>query len=124
MPLALDIILLTVLFIFVVLAAFVFWLWMLIDVIKRHDNIELLIWVLVIVFLGILGALIYFFLGRKPKRLHSTKSRRVPVKKVTIKAPSPKKPVKRTIRKKVAKKPTKKKTAKKPTRKKTTRKRS
>lgn len=49
------------------LAAFVFWLWMLIDALKsKHlsDN-EKLVWVLVLVFTHFLGAAIYFFVGRK-----------------------------------------------------------
>lgn len=44
--------------------AFVFCLWMLIDAITRRfdDNVEKLIWVLVIVFVNIIGALIYYFI--------------------------------------------------------------
>ncbi len=48
---------------------FVFWLWMLVDCLKRPDdefamggNYAKLIWILVIVFVGFIGALIYFFL--------------------------------------------------------------
>ncbi len=51
---------------------FVFWLWMLIDCLKRPDdefaiggNYAKLIWVLVIVFVGFIGALIYYFLIKK-----------------------------------------------------------
>lgn len=51
---------------------FVFWLWMLIDCLKRPDdkfaiggNYAKLIWALVIVFVGFIGALIYFFLVKK-----------------------------------------------------------
>tara|TARA_Y100000310_G_C20003940_1_gene499836 strand:- start:21 stop:287 length:267 start_codon:yes stop_codon:yes gene_type:complete len=42
----------------------VFWIWMLIDCLKRNfkkDN-EKLIWVLVLIFTHIIGAAIYFFL--------------------------------------------------------------
>jgi uncharacterized membrane protein len=48
-------------------AAFVFWIWMLIDAIKspKLDSTERIVWVLVIVFLHALGGLIYFFAGRK-----------------------------------------------------------
>ena len=52
-----------------VLAASVFWIWMLIHAISNKgvtDN-EKLIWVLVIVFTHFIGALIYFFVGR-PKQ--------------------------------------------------------
>jgi hypothetical protein len=45
----------------------VFWIWMLIDAIKnpRLDGTERVVWVLVILFLHFLGALIYFFAGRR-----------------------------------------------------------
>ncbi len=53
-------------------ALFVFWLWMLIDCLKRPDdkfafggNYAKLIWVLVIIFTGFIGALIYYFLIKK-----------------------------------------------------------
>lgn len=52
-----------------VILGFIFWLWMLIDCLKRPDdkfatggNYAKLIWILVIVFTGFVGALIYFFL--------------------------------------------------------------
>ncbi|MCZ7384944.1 MAG: PLDc N-terminal domain-containing protein [Candidatus Methanoperedens sp.] len=51
---------------------FVFWLWMLIDCLKRLDdkfatggNNAKLIWVLVIIFTGLIGALIYYFLIKR-----------------------------------------------------------
>lgn len=51
---------------------FVFWLWMLIDCLKRPDdkfaiggNNAKLIWVLVIIFTGFIGALIYYFLIKR-----------------------------------------------------------
>jgi len=51
---------------------FVFWLWMLIDCLKRPDgmfaaggNNAKLIWILVIIFTGLIGALIYYFLIKK-----------------------------------------------------------
>ena len=46
---------------------FVFWVWMLIDCIQnqRLNGTEKIIWVLVIIFLNLLGALIYFLAGRK-----------------------------------------------------------
>ena len=48
------------------LAAFAFWIWMLIDVIKKcpsADN-KKVIWVLVVIFLGIIGAAVYYFVQR------------------------------------------------------------
>ena len=49
-----------------VLASFAFWIWMLIHAIqnKRLTDTEKIIWVLVIALLHLLGALIYFFVGR------------------------------------------------------------
>lgn len=53
-------------------ALFVLWLWMLIDCLKRPDdkfayggNNARLIWILVIIFTGLIGALIYYFLIKK-----------------------------------------------------------
>ena len=42
---------------------FVFWLWMLIDCLKRdfRKDVEKIVWVLVMIFLHILGAVIYYF---------------------------------------------------------------
>ncbi len=47
-----------------------FWVWMLVDAIKNRalSDTEKIIWVLVILFLHLLGALIYFFAGRTPSR--------------------------------------------------------
>ncbi len=53
-----------------VLAAFVFWIWMLIDALtnKGLTDTEKLIWVVVIIFVHFIGALIYFFVGRPKGR--------------------------------------------------------
>ena len=56
-------------FVLIGLAATVFWIWMLVDAITRPmDSTQKLIWVLVIVFLHVLGALVYFFVGRNGSR--------------------------------------------------------
>ena len=49
------------------LASFVFWIWMIADCAtnKSLDGTEKIIWLLVVIFLHLLGALIYFFAGRK-----------------------------------------------------------
>ena len=63
-------------FLFLFVPVFVFmivlWLWMLIDCLKRQDdnfavggNNAKLIWVLVIIFTGFIGALIYYFLIKR-----------------------------------------------------------
>ncbi len=51
------------LIILVILSLWVFWIWMIVDCVKRNfknDN-DKVVWILVLVFLGILGAIIYFF---------------------------------------------------------------
>ena len=53
----------------IAIAAFAFWIWMLIHAItnKGLNDTEKLIWVLVVLFTHFIGALIYFFVGR-PKQ--------------------------------------------------------
>jgi len=52
------------------LACLVFWVWMLIHAIRNKGlrDTEKIIWVLVIVLVQVLGALIYFFVGRPKAR--------------------------------------------------------
>ena len=63
-----EIILILALLVLALLAvlSMVFWIWMLIHAIQNKGltDTEKIIWVLVIVFLHVLGALIYFFVGR------------------------------------------------------------
>lgn len=62
-----------VLFAFVMLfslASFAFWIWMLVDCANNtpsKDNLKL-IWILVIVFTGLVGTLVYFFVQRPKNR--------------------------------------------------------
>jgi hypothetical protein len=49
------------------LLAFGFWLWMLIDCLKRSFKDKLL-WVLIMIFLGPLGSILYFFLVKNKRR--------------------------------------------------------
>ena len=53
----------------IILALFAFWIWMLVDCIKYESNEgnNRLIWVLVIIFAQILGAIIYYFVQRKER---------------------------------------------------------
>jgi len=48
------------------MAGFVFWIWMLIDCAQNapSENNTKLVWILVLVFAGWLGAIIYFFVQR------------------------------------------------------------
>ncbi len=54
------------------LAAFAFWLWMLIDCAKNcpSENNTKLVWVLIIIFAQVIGALIYYFVQR-PKNMQA-----------------------------------------------------
>jgi len=61
-----------ILFVPVFVFVIVLWIWMLIDCLKRQDdnfavggNNAKLIWVLVIIFTGFIGALIYYFLIKR-----------------------------------------------------------
>jgi hypothetical protein len=55
----------------IALASLVFWIWMLVDAIQNKGlgDGEKIGWVLAIVFLHLLGAVLYFFIGRsrRPK---------------------------------------------------------
>jgi uncharacterized membrane protein len=60
---------LVILYFVFIIAATVLWIWMLVDCITKEpsgDN-EKIVWVLVIVLVGALGALIYL-IARRPKR--------------------------------------------------------
>jgi hypothetical protein len=68
-----ELVLVTALLFFIVplgLLSFVFWIWMLIDAIKNEGlkEGEKIAWVLVIALTHLLGAVIYFFAGRGPRR--------------------------------------------------------
>jgi hypothetical protein len=51
------------------IAVFVFWIWMLIDCLQnpRLQGTDKLAWVLVVLFLHVLGAAIYYFIGREQR---------------------------------------------------------
>jgi cytochrome c oxidase assembly factor CtaG len=51
------------------LAAFAFWIWMIISVTQNRglNDSDRIVWILVVIFLHVLGAFIYFLLGH-PKR--------------------------------------------------------
>jgi hypothetical protein len=53
----------------IALLVFVFWIWMLIDAIQNKGltDGEKIGWVLAIVFLHIIGALLYYFIGRSKR---------------------------------------------------------
>jgi prolipoprotein diacylglyceryltransferase len=51
----------------IIVLAIIFWIYMLVDSIKRKykDENDKIVWVLVIVLLGIIGAVIYYFAVKK-----------------------------------------------------------
>jgi ABC-type molybdate transport system permease subunit len=51
------------------LTLFIFWAWALIDILKSDfkESINKLIWLLVVCFFYVLGALLYYFIGRGQK---------------------------------------------------------
>ena len=53
-------------------ASFAIWIWMLIDCITKEpsEGNDKLIWILVIVFTGVIGAAIYYFV-RRPERIQN-----------------------------------------------------
>ena len=59
---------------------FVFWLMMLIDAIKNAPKDMKLIWVIVIIFTNIVGALVYYFMEKKKKKIHKTEIKKEEVK--------------------------------------------
>ena len=57
------------LFIGLGIVATAFWIWMLVDALMNEPTTnEKILWVLVIVFLHVIGALIYFFVRRQGRR--------------------------------------------------------
>ena len=53
----------------IVVATFIFWIWMLVSAVQNKGltDGEKIAWVLVLVFVHVLGAILYFFIGH-PKR--------------------------------------------------------
>jgi hypothetical protein len=50
------------------IAATIFWIWMIIDCLQNEPSgSEKIVWLLVIIFLHLLGALIYFFVRRQAR---------------------------------------------------------
>ncbi len=49
-----------------VLASTIFWIWMIVDCAQRKmkDN-DKVVWILVLIFLGILGAIVYYFVIKR-----------------------------------------------------------
>jgi len=54
---------------FLMFASFIVWAWAIIDILKSDfkDSTNKLIWLFVVIFLTVLGALLYFLFGRNQK---------------------------------------------------------
>jgi len=52
----------------ITLLATIFWFWMLVDVLKRKKFDDKLTWVVVLMFLNVFGAILYFFMIYKKKK--------------------------------------------------------
>ena len=54
----------------IMFGSFIFWIWALINILMSDfkDNINKLIWLLVVFFLYALGALLYVFIGMKQRK--------------------------------------------------------
>lgn len=61
------------LFLFIGILGSIFWLWMLIDcaVNEPSQNNDKIVWIILILFLHVLGALLYFFI-RRPQRIRES----------------------------------------------------
>lgn len=62
-------ILVPVVWILFCVAMFILWLWMLIDAIKYAPEKMKVVWVIVIIFTSVIGALVYYFVERRPRML-------------------------------------------------------
>jgi heme/copper-type cytochrome/quinol oxidase subunit 2 len=65
-----------------VLALFVLvcWLWALIDILRgEFSGINKIIWLLLVIFIPILGMILYFAIGRKQKIIPGTHSDKTPI---------------------------------------------
>jgi divalent metal cation (Fe/Co/Zn/Cd) transporter len=54
--------------IMLILSMSVVWLWMLLDCLRHENERDKVVWILVIVLAGVIGALIYLFARRVPRR--------------------------------------------------------
>ena len=65
------------LFFIVMMLFLVFWIWMLVDVIRNEKNNDLIMWLLILFFGSFLGAVIYYFVrkrGRVTQETNNTKT--------------------------------------------------
>ena len=56
-----------ILVIAVVLAMFAFWVWMIVDCATKEQPDSKIVWLLIVLLAGIVGAVIYFFVRKLPR---------------------------------------------------------
>jgi len=76
---ALAMLILPLIFIIIGIFCLVFWIMMLVDAIKHEDK-DKMIWVLVLIFTGIIGAVVYYFVKKRKRKNLSTTPSQPPVK--------------------------------------------
>ena len=59
---------------------FVFWLMMLIDAIKNAPKDMKLVWIIVIIFTNIIGAIVYYFVEKRKKKIHKIETKKEEIK--------------------------------------------
>ena len=57
-----------ILFLVIILGLVIFWMWMLVDLLQRKKFEDKLVWVMVLIFLNVLGAILYYSLVYARKR--------------------------------------------------------
>jgi sterol desaturase/sphingolipid hydroxylase (fatty acid hydroxylase superfamily) len=59
-------------FLLIGLAALAFWIWMIIDCVTNEPSTgnDKIVWVIIILFAQIVGAVIYYFLRHRPRRMN------------------------------------------------------
>lgn len=70
LALGIGVILLILAVIVLAVGAFIFWIVMIVDCAKRKftGDTEKVVWILILIFLGIIGALIYYFVVKQPSK--------------------------------------------------------
>ena len=66
------------LFFIVMMALLAFWVWMIVDLVRNEKDNDLLIWLLVLIFGGFIGAIVYYFV-RKRNRKEITQETNTPI---------------------------------------------
>ena len=65
---------LMMLFFLLMMLFLAFWIWMIVDAVQNEKDNDLLVWLLILIFLGFIGAIIYYFVRkRKRKKLQEEK---------------------------------------------------